>query len=68
MRDLIFAHADKKIGHIMRPNVTSVPATMDQEEVARKMRKYGYLAMPVVDERNRLVGLITVERRRRRHQ
>lgn len=61
MRDLIFAHADRKIGQIMRPNVTSVPATMDQEEVARKMRKYGYLAMPVVDERNRLVGLITVD-------
>ncbi len=61
MRDLIFAHPDKRIGQIMRSNVTSVPATMDQEEVARKMRKYGYLAMPVVDERNRLVGLITVD-------
>jgi magnesium transporter len=45
----------------MRGNVSSVPATMDQEDVARKMRKYGYLAMPVVDERNRLVGLITVD-------
>jgi magnesium transporter len=39
----------------------SVPATMDQEEVARIFRKYNYLAMPVVDARNRLVGLITVD-------
>jgi magnesium transporter len=43
------------------PNVVSEPATMDQEEVARVTRKYKYLAMPVVDDRNRLIGLITVD-------
>jgi magnesium transporter len=32
---------------------------MDQEEVARMMRRYGYLALPVVDARNRLVGVVT---------
>ncbi|HEY8667170.1 MAG TPA: magnesium transporter, partial [Tepidisphaeraceae bacterium] len=61
MRDLILARPSKTLNQIMRPNVTSVPATMDQEEVARIMRKYGYLAMPVVDNRNRLLGIITVD-------
>jgi magnesium transporter len=45
----------------MRRNVVSVPATMDQEEVARLMRKYRYLAVPVTDPKNRLLGLITVD-------
>ena len=45
----------------MRPNVASVPVTMDQEDVANIMRKHKYLAMPVVDPRNRLIGLITVD-------
>jgi len=61
MRDLILARPGRKLNEIMRANVASVPATMDQEEVARIMRRYGYLAMPVVDDRNRLVGLITVD-------
>ena len=61
MRDLILARPERTLAQIMRPNVVSVPATMDQEEVARMMRKYNYLAMPVVDDRNRLVGLITVD-------
>jgi len=34
---------------------------MDQEEVARLFDKYGYMAMPVVDARNRLIGLVTVD-------
>ncbi len=61
MRDLILASPQTRIGRIMRPNVTTVPATMDQEEVAWIMRKYNYLAMPVIDARNHLVGLITVD-------
>lgn len=59
MRDLILAKPGTKLSRVMRPNVSSVPATMDQEEVARTMRRYGYLAMPVVDDKNRLLGLIT---------
>jgi magnesium transporter len=45
----------------MRQDVRSVPATMDQEAVAKLMRRYGYLALPVVDDRNHLVGLITFD-------
>ena len=61
MRDLILARPERPITEIMRHNVTSVPVTMDQEEVARLIRKYNYLAVPVVDARNRLAGLITVD-------
>jgi magnesium transporter len=61
MRDLILSRPQMRLNQIMRPNVTSVPATMDQEEVARVFRKYKYLALPVIDARNRLIGLITVD-------
>jgi magnesium transporter len=61
MRDLILAKPDRKVADIMRRNVVSVPATMDQEEVARLIRKYKYLAVPVTDARNRLLGIITVD-------
>ena len=61
MRDLILARPDTPLSQMMKPNVLSVPATMDQEEVATLFRKYNYLAMPVVDERHRLLGIITVD-------
>ena len=61
MRDLILARPDRKIADIMRRNVVAVPATMDQEEVARLIRKYKYMAVPVTDRQNRLLGLITVD-------
>jgi magnesium transporter len=61
MRDLILARPTTLLRDIMRPNVRSVPATMDQEAVARLMRRLGYLAMPVVDEKHRLAGLITFD-------
>ena len=61
MRDLILSKPDRRVNQIMHPNVTSVPATMDQEEVARTMRRHKYLAVPVVDERNRLLGIITLD-------
>jgi len=41
--------------------VLSVPVTMDQEQVARVMRRKNFLALPVVEGDNRLVGLITVD-------
>ena len=61
MRDLILARPERPIREIARRNVVSVPATTDQEDVARLMRKYKYLAVPVTDEKNRLLGLITVD-------
>jgi magnesium transporter len=61
MRDLILARPERRLRDIMRTQVTSVPATMDQEQVANTVRRLGYLALPVVDERGRLIGLITVD-------
>lgn len=59
MRDLILANPQTRLQDIMIRNVRSVPASMDQEAVADLMRKHRYLAMPVVDDNNRLLGLIT---------
>ena len=61
MRDLILAKPDAPLRDIMIKHVRSVAATMDQEAVAQLMRKFGYLAVPVVDEQNKLVGLITLD-------
>ena len=61
MRDLILARPTRRLRDLMIKNVRSVPATMDQEEVARLMRDSGYLAVPVVDDAHRLIGLITVD-------
>jgi magnesium transporter len=61
MRDLILARPDRILSQIMHTEVASVPVTMDQENVALIMRRNGYLAMPVVDERHRLIGLVTAD-------
>jgi magnesium transporter len=61
MRDLILAKPERMLSKIMRTNVASVPVTMDQEHVARIMRRNSYLAMPVVDTRNRLIGIVTAD-------
>src|SRR5258705_2682631 len=61
MHDLIMSRPERKLSQIMRPNVMAVPATMDQEEVARVFRDRNYLAMPVVDDKNKLLGIITVD-------
>jgi len=61
MRDLILAKPDRKLSQIMRVQVASVPVTMDQEQVARLMRRNKYLALPVVDSRHRLIGIITAD-------
>ena len=59
MRDLILARPERKLSQLMRTQVASVPVTMDQERVAQIMRRNKYLAMPVVDERNHLIGIVT---------
>ena len=61
LRDLIAAGSGTLLAEIMLPNVISVPAGMDQEEVARLVSRYDLLAVPVVDEGQRLLGIITVD-------
>ena len=50
-----------RLGDILTEAHHLIPATMDQEEVARKFRKYGLVSAPVVDEAQRLIGVITVD-------
>lgn len=61
LRYLLLSEPDETIGEIMHENVVSVHTHTDQEEVARQFQKYGFTAMPVVDNENRLVGIITVD-------
>ncbi|MBD2846762.1 magnesium transporter [Paenibacillus sp. IB182496] len=60
-RDLILASVEQRIADIMRTRVIHVEAVMDQEQVADLMRNYDFLAVPVVDDASRLVGIITVD-------
>lgn len=61
LRDLVVAFPETVIEALMDPNVVSVPVTADQEICARTLSRYGFLALPVVDESNRLVGVITAD-------
>jgi magnesium transporter len=61
LRDLIIADPEQQIAEIMRSNVISVPPTMDQEEVARRMAKYDLNVMPVVGDDGRVLGVITID-------
>jgi magnesium transporter len=61
MRELLLADPDHSVAHVMRTDVICVPDTMDQEQVAQALKRNGYLAIPVVDDGNRLAGLITFD-------
>ena len=61
LRDLLIADPDHQMVEVMRTNVISVPPTMDQEEVARRMAKYDLNVIPVVAEDGKLLGVITID-------
>lgn len=61
LRYLLLSEPDAIIGDIMHRNVIAIHTQMDQEEVARQFKKYEFTAMPVVDNEDRLVGIITVD-------
>ncbi|RKJ43102.1 magnesium transporter [bacterium 1XD8-76] len=61
LRYLLLSEPDAIIGEMMHENVISLHTLMDQEEVARQFKKYDFTSMPVVDNENRLVGIITVD-------
>ena len=61
LRYLLISPLDAVIGKIMHENVIFLNTLMDQEEVARQFQKYDFTAMPVVDNEERLVGIITVD-------
>ena len=61
IKELLLAKEDSLISDIMETNIISVNTLEDQEEVAKKFDKYDLYALPVVDNENRLVGIVTVD-------
>lgn len=61
LRYLLLSDGDEIIGDIMHENVIAINTLMDQEEVAKQFKKYDFISMPVVDNENRLVGIITID-------
>jgi magnesium transporter len=61
LRRLLLVPPTTPLKRIMTTDLISVRADMDQEEVARQVASYNLLAIPVVDEENKLVGVITVD-------
>ncbi|MEG2353677.1 MAG: magnesium transporter [Clostridium sp.] len=61
LRDIVCNDFNTKISDIMHSSVISVPYDMDQEEVAKKFTKYGLLTIPVVDESNMILGIVTID-------
>ncbi|HZG73562.1 MAG TPA: magnesium transporter [Chondromyces sp.] len=60
-RDMLIADANEKVQDIMYERVISVPVDADQEEVARLIERYDFLAIPVVDEGGVLLGIVTFD-------
>jgi magnesium transporter len=61
LRQLVVVAPDTSLKEFMSTDVFSVRTDMDQEEVARIVARYDILAVPVVDDANRLVGVVTVD-------
>lgn len=61
LRTLVVSDNDTLIGDLMHEDFVQLNVLEDQEEVAEAFKKYGYMAIPVVDNEKRLVGIITVD-------
>lgn len=61
VKDLLLCAKDKLIGDIMEENIIYANTHDDREDVAALFDKYGFLALPIVDKENRLVGIVTVD-------
>lgn len=61
VKDLLLADDDDLVKDLMEENVISVNTLDDQEQVAQMFSNYNFLALPVVDNENRLVGIVTID-------
>lgn len=61
LRSLIIANSEQEISEIMQTNVIKVTTDTDKETVANLLKKYDLIALPVVDNENRLVGIVTID-------
>lgn len=61
VRDLILADSNQKVEELMNTNIIKGNTLEDRETVARRLQKYDFLALPIVDNEDRLVGIVTVD-------
>ena len=61
VKDLLLSPLTATMGQIMQTHIIYAKTLQDQEEVAGLLEKYDFLAVPVVDGENRLVGIVTVD-------
>lgn len=61
LRDLVLARPTTPLRQIMNADAVTLPVTMDKEEVAHLFDKYNFLALPVVDENRKLLGIVTID-------
>lgn len=61
LRDIVVHKFSEAIAPLIKSNVISVKPELDQEEVASAFKKYGFSSMPVVDEENKMLGIITAD-------
>lgn len=61
VREMLLAKPDDKIKDIMRTNIKKANTLDDREVVARRLQKYNFLALPIVDNEDRLVGIVTFD-------
>ncbi|MDD3501662.1 MAG: magnesium transporter [Candidatus Cloacimonetes bacterium] len=61
LRDVVTTPFDAQIAPLINTNVISVKPELDQEEVSHIFTKYGFASVPVVDENNKMLGIITAD-------
>ena len=61
LRQLVVVHPEKPLKEFMAKDLVTVKPYTDREEVARLVARYDYLAVPVVDDDNKIVGIVTVD-------
>lgn len=61
LRELIFASPAVPVAHVMREEIKSVQPQLDAEAAARLVQHYDLIALPVVDDMHRLLGLVTID-------
>ncbi|MEG0368138.1 MAG: magnesium transporter, partial [Coprobacillus sp.] len=61
LREIILSDEQENLKEIMNENLITLHTLDDQEEVVKQFQKYDFAAMPVVDNENRLVGIVTVD-------
>lgn len=61
LRDLLRAKPNQRLGELMVRDIVSIPADLDQEEVARLVAKYDFTALPVILPDGTMAGIVTVD-------